>query len=221
MSPRHTSSTCALEMIQWGLSRRGEMINVSEIKSRTLLNSTVQAGNPCYTYRNRLDERFPISVEVTEALAVEQAGDWDWGWASTHLLTRKGQEAFDTAYRAAEKDYDATIQPYRATMREAWDEADRRYSQERQRMEDMGATYEEAWEAAEAASREVTEVPSAVIGAVEKIAQKRFNVARARAFAKAFVAETDEDLAADRAAYEEETRCNCWMCRQDRALGEE
>jgi len=185
---------------------------MSEVKtSRVLTRETVMRGNPCDEYRERFNERFPESVEVTVELAVSQAEDWDWYWAASQLLTTNGYNTFCNNQRTAEGKYDAVMQPYRVLMDAAYSEADSVYQQALN--EGYTLHYTVRYDRANKAYAEVMAVPRAAIAAARKIAQKRLNEAHAKAWAEIFISETDEQLKASQA----DDGCTCDSCGEDRA----
>jgi hypothetical protein len=192
----------------------GRVIAMSEVKaSRVLTRETVMWGNPCDEYRERFNERFPESVEVTVKLAVSQAEDWDWYWAAQKLLTQKGYNTFCNNTRVVGQEYDATVQPYQDLMNAAYRKADDVY---RQAVDDgpaQGLYYNVRYDRANKLYNEVVAVPSAAFAAARKVAQKRLNEAHAKAWAEIFITETDEQLKASPA----DDGCTCDGCREDRA----
>ena len=54
--------------------------------SRTLKLSTLKANGACGSSLAAFKKNFGDSVEVTEALCIAHAKDFDWGWAALKLL---------------------------------------------------------------------------------------------------------------------------------------
>ena len=187
---------------------------MSEVKtSRVLTRETVMRGNPCDEYADRFNERFPESVEVTVELAVSQAEDWDWYWAAQKLLTQKGYNTFHNNMRVADREYDVAIQPYSGLMDAAYSKANSVYQQAIDDNLTQGLNFDKPHSNANKLYAEVVAVPSAALAAARKVAQKRLNEVRAKAWAEIYLTETDEELGANKI----ETQCDCDSCREDRA----
>lgn len=62
----------------------------------------LRKAHACDEESNRFRELFPDGVEVTEAVCVKHAREFDWAWG-TVLLSYEGQEEFRRAERVAQR----------------------------------------------------------------------------------------------------------------------
>lgn len=176
---------------------------MSEVKtSRKLLVSEVLRGDPCYTYSQRLSERFSGEIEVTVELAVSQADDWDWYWAASRLLTEAGYDKFSSAVGKANEEQDQELKPLRDLRRSAHDQARTEYNRvlEEHPKEDNYWITDAAYRAANKVYSELTEVADAGYDAARKVVQGRVNKVAAEAFATLYISEegTEELTGNDR-----------------------
>jgi hypothetical protein len=161
----------------------------AEAPRRILTRETVEDYDPCWTFSTRFEERFPEQVEVTVELAVSQALDWDWHWAADRLLSPNGYDAWSRISLQAEDDYDAAIEPYSKLLTAAYDEADRVYSNTRYSTLSR-AKADEAYQA-------TLEIPRAAGDAAREIANRRWQEARAKAWAEIYISEGKQDSTND------------------------
>jgi hypothetical protein len=169
---------------------------VSKVKevptSRTLTREMLLKYGPCYEYRNRFTERFPVSVEVTLELALSQIEDWDWYWAGDYLLSRTASSEFSKRTRAAEDVYHAEVKPYNELAQEAWtkyyDVRDAAKTEARTK----GLNYQERYALMDKASKGLLDVAQAAQTAAIEVAGKRQNEAIVRAFVELFLADGEE-----------------------------
>lgn len=176
---------------------------MSEVKtSRTLKVSEIRRGEPCYTYSQRLRERFETEINVTVELAVSQADDWDWYWAASRLLTQAGYEKFTSAVDKVYERNDAQLEPLRVASREAHNQARNEYHRVLEEHPKEGNYWitDAAYRAANQAYSEVIEVIDAAYEAARKVVQGRVNKVAAEAFATLYIGEegTEEQTGNDR-----------------------
>lgn len=176
---------------------------MSEVKtSRTLKVSEILRGDPCYTYSQRLSERFSGEIEVTVELAVSQSEDWDWYWAASRLLTEAGDKKFSQTVREANEKQDQELKPLRDLRRSAHDQARTEYNRvlEEHPKEDNYWITDAAYRAANKVYSELTEVADAGYDAARKVVQGRVNKVAAEAFATLYISEegTEELTGNDR-----------------------
>lgn len=112
--------------------------------SRALTREMFMKGHPCYIYRTRFIERFPVSVEVTAELAVSQADDWDWWWAAYYLLSKAGYAEFSIRVAEVEQIYADTLAPYRAVRAALQSEAEKQQMLYRDKLHEDGVPYYDA-----------------------------------------------------------------------------
>ena len=72
----------------------------------------------CDDQLDKFVELFPKGVVVTEALCIEHASVFDWGWAASHLLRAPAQDEYSRVRAAAQAEYERVIAA-------AWDEYER------------------------------------------------------------------------------------------------
>lgn len=164
---------------------------MSEVKtSRTLKVSEILRGDPCYTYSQRLRERFETEINVTVELALSQADDWDWHWAASRLLTQAGYEKFSAAMEKGYEAQDEELQFLRDASRSAHNRARDEYNRvlETSRGENYWAS-DDAYRAANKVYSELTEVVDAAYEAARKVVQGRVNKIAAEAFATLYIGE--------------------------------
>lgn len=170
---------------------KAEAERIAALPKRVLTRETVEAGNPCYTYSERFEERFPESVEVTVELALSQADDWDWWWAARNLLTKDGYQEYSRRAIEAERIFDSTMHPYwEAVDRKATPAWERHQETERREMAN-GKSYGEAYRIALAVYEEEIAIEVAARDAVYKVANRRLQEAKARAWAEIYISEKD------------------------------
>lgn len=182
---------------------------MSEVKtSRKLLVSEILRGDPCYTYSQRLRERFETEINVTVELALSQADDWDWYWAASRLLTEAGYEKFSQTVREANEKQEEGLEPLRAMFRTAHQQARIEYNRVLEAENPKtGAWYDNAaYRAANQAYSRVTEVIDAAYEAASKVVQSRVNKVAAEAFATLYIGEEGT---------EEQTGNDKWYGRDD------
>jgi hypothetical protein len=168
------------------------VIIMSEVKtSRKLLVSEILRGDPCYTYSQRLRERFNVEIDVTVELAVSQADDWDWYWAASRLLTTPGYEKFSATVNKAENEQSDALKPYRDLARQAREEARNEYNRVLAiEVEKPGNWYsDKAYQAANEAYGKMTQVADAALTAARKVLEGRTNLVAAEAFALLYIEE--------------------------------
>jgi len=164
--------------------------------SRTLTREMVLKGGPCWEYRNRFIERFPVSVEVTKELVLSQVRDWDWCWAGSYLLSREASIEFNRMADEAGERYGERVKPLydltrnvNAEARKLWDDA---YAKAQQ----SGQIGWGAYDIADAVRDEFKKPYQAAQDAGVRVASEQLNKFRAEAFVTLFLA--------DQEAYEEE-----------------
>lgn len=175
---------------------------MSEVKtSRTLKVSEILRGDPCYTYSQRLRERFTGEIEVTVELAVSQADDWDWYWAASRLLTQAGHEKFKSAVDKGHETQKEYLQLLRDASRDAHRKAQIEYNRvlETSRGENYWVS-DDAYRAADKVYSELTEVVDAAYEAARKVTNGRVNKIGAETFATLYIGEegTEEQTGNDR-----------------------
>ena len=183
---------------------------MSEVKtSRKLLVSEIRRGDPCYTYSQRLRERFETEINVTVELAVSQADDWDWCWAASHLLTQAGYEEFLEIVDKAEDAQSDDLKELRELASQKREEAHAKYDHVlRTEQEKQGHWWitDDAYRAANLAYSEVTEATEAALEAARKITEARVNKIAAQTFAELYIGEEGT---------EEQTGNDKWYDRDD------
>lgn len=164
---------------------------MSEVKtSRTLKVSEILRGDPCYTYSQRLRERFETEINVTVELAVSQADDWDWYWAASRLLTQAGYEKFSAAVEEGYEAQDEELQFLRDASRSAHSRARDEYNRVLADSRDgNGWVFDDAYHAANKAYSELTEVVDAAYEAARKVTGARVNKIAAKVFAELYIGE--------------------------------
>lgn len=65
----------------------------------------------CASQLTRFAELFPDGVDVTEALCVAHARDFDWDWAAARLLPRKAYADYEAKCAPLYADYAAKLAP--------------------------------------------------------------------------------------------------------------
>lgn len=167
---------------------------MSEVKtSRKLLVSEILRGDPCYTYSQRLRERFNVEIDVTVELAESQSDDWDWYWAASRLLTQDGYNKFSKAVNQASQEAERVLRPYRDLARVEREEAGREYDRvllaELASMSSPWTYHERAYALASKAYAAASEVSEAALAAVRKVTTSRVNKVAAKAFAEIYIGE--------------------------------
>ena len=75
--------------------------------------------NACEDQVLLFERFFGTGIEVTEALCLAHAQDFDWNWAAYNLLSPSAREAYGEARALARKAYDEAL----ALAEKAYDEA--------------------------------------------------------------------------------------------------
>src|SRR6185295_17160384 len=73
---------------------------------RTLTLAQLKAAGACANQRALFEKTFGTRVEITEALCLEHAASFGWGWASAHLLSPAAQAEYDRVTAPAWAEYD-------------------------------------------------------------------------------------------------------------------
>ena len=169
----------------------------TKVPSRILTRRTVLDHHPCSTYRSRFTQRFPEQVEVTVGLAVIQAMDWDWKWAAEELLSYDGYQAWRKQQDAALDVHEATMRPYFELSAVAYSTAS---AKRRERVAELtgggmshGKAVDLAWEEFD----QDLEPSYAATAAVERISNKRYQQALAKAWAEIYISEGEQDSTND------------------------
>ena len=80
---------------------------------------TLQAEGACIEECTHFATLFPQGVEVTEALCIEHATEFNWGWAAQHLLTAPAWTKYKRATAIAWAEYErASVPAWGATWAE-------------------------------------------------------------------------------------------------------
>jgi len=83
----------------------------------------------CKKEVERFKALFPRGVQVTEALCVQHADDFDWVWAARHLLSSSARAEYERVADAAWAEYDraktAALAEYNRVRAAAWAEYER------------------------------------------------------------------------------------------------
>jgi cell division septum initiation protein DivIVA len=82
--------------------------------TQKLIITLAQLRTACRSQRDRFEELFGDSVEITEALAVHHASDFDWEWAAENLFTDEARAEYGRVIASARAEYDRVIASARA-----------------------------------------------------------------------------------------------------------
>ena len=77
------------------------------------------AANACAEALAHFQATVGAEVEITEALAVEQAARWDWDWAARHLLSAQHERVYQEAKAPYERAYEEARAQHERVYREA------------------------------------------------------------------------------------------------------
>lgn len=158
---------------------------------RELALSEILRGDPCWTYRQRLGERFgpDAKIMVTVALAVEQAQDWDWYWAASRLLTESGYNTFQGKALTPRAEAHDILRPYQELHSASLGSASEEYDRTRSRVLDETGDLNKAYDAADKVYNHLTEASEAAIKAVRETTTERLNLVLAQLFAEIYISE--------------------------------
>ena len=94
------------------------------MNSRTLTLTTLKKKGACKGQVALFRTMFGQSVEITEALCVEHAAAFNWGWAAENLLTAPARAEYDRVRAPAWAEYDRVTAPalaeYERVRAAAW-----------------------------------------------------------------------------------------------------
>ena len=84
----------------------------------------LRAAGACADQRELFKEKFGDYVDVTAALCLEHAEDFDWDWAADNLLPRPARRAFnkaeDAAWRVFEEAQADLLRAYQKVVDQMW-----------------------------------------------------------------------------------------------------
>ena len=82
-------------------------LRMSTEPSRTITLAQLRKAGACADQVDLFKHVFGKSVELTEALAVEHAALFDWGWGADNLLSESALQAYEAARATAWQAYEA------------------------------------------------------------------------------------------------------------------
>ena len=141
----------------------------------TITLALLERKQACRPQLDAFRELFGESVEVTEALCVQHASVFNWGWAADRLLNSSARKAYNEAVAPAWKTYDEAT----ALASKAYDEATALALK----------SYDKALAPASKAYDEARALASKAYDEARAPALKAYDEAVARAFALAFLSQ--------------------------------